>query len=62
VVVDFAVRQVAARFTQLDQGFQALAAVFGFFFGQDGFVQAEFFHQGALFGLADFHAKGFGFF
>ena len=27
------------------------------FFGQDGFVQAEFLHQGALLGLADLHAQ-----
>src|SRR5690606_7756801 len=28
------------------------------FFGQDGFIQAEFLHQGPLLGLADLHAQG----
>ena len=54
--------QVAARFAQLDQGFQALAAQGHFFFGQHRVVQTEFFHQGFFFGLADFHAERFDFF
>ena len=57
VVVDLAVREVAARLAQLDQGLEAFAAVARFFFGQDGFVQAEFLHQRALFRLADLHAQ-----
>ena len=62
VIRDFAVREVAACFTQLDQGFQARAAFSQVFFGQDGFIQAKFLHQGALFRLAELHAQGLGFF
>jgi len=62
VVVDFAVRQVAARLAELDQGLEVVAPGLGFFFGQDGVVEPELFHQGALFGLADFHAQGLGLF
>jgi hypothetical protein len=58
VVGDFALGQVAARLAQLDQGLQALAALGHVFFGQDGFVQAKFLHQGAFLGLADLHAQG----
>jgi hypothetical protein len=57
VVGDFNVRQVAAGLAQLDQGLQARAALGHVFFGQDGFVQAEFLHQGAFLGLADLHAQ-----
>jgi hypothetical protein len=57
VVGDFAVRQVAARLAQLDQGLQALAALGHVFLGQDGLVQAEFLHQRAFLGLADLHAQ-----
>ena len=57
VVGDFAVRQVAARLAQRDQRLQALAALGHVFFGQDGFVQAEFLHQGAFLRLADLHAQ-----
>ena len=62
VVVDFSVGQVAARLAQLDQLFQALAAGVHFFFGEHRLIQAEFLHQGAFLGLADFHAQGFDFF
>ena len=57
VVGDFGVRQVAARLAQRDQRLQALAALGHFLFGQDGFVQAEFLHQGAFLRLADLHAQ-----
>jgi len=58
VVADFAVGEVAAGLAQFDQGLQALATLLHLGFGQDGFVQAEFLHQGPLFGLADLHAQG----
>jgi hypothetical protein len=58
MVGDLAVRQVAARLAQLDQGLQALAALGHVFLGQDGLVQAEFLHQRAFLGLADLHAQG----
>ena len=51
-------REVAARLAQLDQGLEARAALGHVFFGQDGFVQAEFLHQGAFLRLADLHAQG----
>ena len=57
VVVDFYVREVTAGLAQLDQRLQARAALLQVFFGQDGFVQAEFLHQGAFLGLADLHAQ-----
>ncbi len=50
-------RQVAAGLADLDQLLQALAAQLGFFFGQDGLVEAEFLHQRAFLGLADLHAQ-----
>ena len=59
VVGNFAVCQVAPCFTELDQGLQAQAALGHVFFGQHGFVQAEFLHQGAFLGLADLHAQRF---
>ena len=50
-------RQVATCLAQLDQRFQAHTALEDVFFGQHRLVQAELFHQSALFGLADFHAQ-----
>ena len=54
--------QIAAGLTEFDQGFEALAALLHVFFRQHGLVEAEFFHQGAFFCLADLHTKGFYFF
>ena len=52
-------RQVAACFAELDQRFQAHAALEDVFFAEHRVVQAKLFHQGAFFGFADFHAQGF---
>ena len=54
--------QIAAGLTEFDQGFEALTAFLHVFFRQHGLVEAEFFHQGAFFRLADLHAQGFDFF
>ena len=54
--------QIAAGLAEFDQGFEALTALLHVFFRQHGLIKAEFFHQGALFRLADLHAKGFYFF
>ena len=51
--------QVTTGFAQRDQRLQALAALGHVFFGQDGFVQAKFLHQGPFLGLADLHAQRF---
>ena len=62
VVVDLAVRQVAARLAELEQGLEVGAAGAHLLFGEHALVEAEFLHQGAFLGLADLHAQGLGLF
>ena len=50
--------QVAAGLAELDQGLEPLATLDDVFFRQNGLIEPKFFHQGPLFGLADFHAQG----